>query len=240
MTLAKPLPVSQPADLDHITSWVFDLDNTLYPRTCDLFAQIDTLITQYMMNVTGLDHMPARRLQKEYYRDHGTTLNGLMLHHDIDPDHYLDSVHAIDYSPVDAHPELVDLISQLPGEKYIFTNADIGHTEAVLSRLGGVHLFKGMFDIRAADYIPKPEQSAYDSFLKTHQISPKTAIMFDDLEKNLKVPHLLGMATVHVVAEPDFNHDQVDEWELGRVDDQEHIHHVTDDLVSFLGALAKS
>ena len=235
MNLTKPTG----ADLDNITSWVFDLDNTLYPRTCDLFAQIDTLITKYMMDVTGLDHMPARRLQKDYYRDHGTTLNGLMLHHDIDPDHYLDSVHAIDYSPVDPHPELVELIARLPGEKYIFTNADIGHAEAVLSRLGGLHLFEGMFDIRAAGFIPKPEQSAYDIFLKKHQIAPKTAIMFDDLEKNLKVPHLLGMATVHVVAESDFNHDQVDEWELGRVDDQEHIHHVTDDLVSFLSAVAK-
>lgn len=224
-------------DLSHITDWVFDLDNTLYPRTCDLFAQIDTLITQYMMNITELDHDPARLLQKEYYRDHGTTLNGLMIHHNIDPDHYLDTVHDIDYSPVDPHPELIALIEALPGKKFIFTNADVGHATAVLKKLGGADIFDGMHDIRATNYAPKPEQIAYDSFLNVHKIDAKSAVMFDDLEKNLKVPHLMGMATVHVVAGDDFSHDQVDDWELGRVDNAEHIHHVTNDLVGFLKSI---
>lgn len=222
------------AALDHVTDWVFDLDNTLYPRTCDLFAQIDKLITQYVMGVTALPHDDARKLQKDYYRDHGTTLNGLMELHDVEPHDYLSKVHAIDYSPVDPHPELITLIKALPGRKFIFTNADIGHAEAVLARLGGAELFDGMFDIVATGFKPKPERVAYDLFLSEFDIDPAKAVMFDDLHKNLLVPHQLGMATVQVVAAQDFTHDQVDDWELARVDDADHIHHVTSDLVDFL------
>jgi len=225
------------ARMDEVTNWVFDLDNTLYPRTCNLFAQIDRLITRYVMNVTGLEQAPARRLQKDYYRDHGTTLNGLMNKYGVEPDHYLDQVHAIDYSPVEADPELVDLIEKLPGRKFVFTNADLGHAEAVLRRLGAHKLFDGLFDIRAAGFTPKPQRTAYEIFLKNFNISPQTAAMFDDLEKNLMVPHQMGMNTVHVVAGKKFVNDQVDEWELSRVDGEEHIHHVTDDLVTFLRAL---
>lgn len=220
--------------LEHVTDWVFDLDNTLYPRTCDLFAQIDVLITHYVMGVTDLPFDQARRLQKDYYRDHGTTLNGLMHTHDVDPDHYLSKVHAIDYSPVNPHPELVAAIRALPGRKFIFTNADIPHTEAVLEKLGGSDLFDGMFDIRAAGYRPKPEQHAYDLFLSRFDIDPTRAVMFDDLHKNLKVPHEMGMSTVQVVADPDFTHEQVDAWELVQEDDHPHVHHITDNITGFL------
>lgn len=222
------------ADLNHVTDWVFDLDNTLYPRTCDLFAQIDVLITKYVMDITGLPFAEARTLQKEHYRDHGTTLNGMMISHNIDPDHYLSKVHAIDYSPVQKHPELISAIKALPGRKFIFTNADIPHSIAVLEKLGGADLFDGMFDICAADYRPKPEQSAYDMFLNKFEIDPNKAVMFDDLQKNLKVPHQLGMRTVQVVAGEDFQHDQVDEWELAQDDNHPHVHHITSDLAAFL------
>ena len=226
--------------LRNIESWVFDLDNTLYPRNCDLFAQVDSLITDYMVRITGLKRDAARRLQKDYYRDHGTTLNGLMIHHGVDPDHYLDCVHDIDYSPIRADPELVACIDGLPGKKYIFTNADMGHTKAVLTRIGAWELFDGMFDIRAAGLIPKPELPAYEKFLKEHGIDPNGAAMFDDLEKNLKVPHLLGMTTVQVVAGGEFGHEQVEGWELEQKGDEDHVHHVTDDLVDFLKALKLS
>jgi putative hydrolase of the HAD superfamily len=125
-----------PKSLAHVTDWVFDLDNTLYPRECNLFAQIDSLITQYMMGVTNLAFAEARTLQKSYYRDFGTTLNGLMQRHEVDPDHFLTTVHKIDYSPVPAHPALMDAIRALPGRKFILTNGDVGHARAVLRRLG--------------------------------------------------------------------------------------------------------
>lgn len=220
--------------LSHVTDWVFDVDNTLYPRSCNLFAQIDKLITQYVMKTTGLDHDPAYKMQKTYYRDHGTTMNGLMHSHNIDPVDYLSFVHDIDYSSVAPHPDLVELIRGLPGRKFVFTNADMGHANAVLERLGGGDLFDDMFDICAADYTPKPERGAYESCFSKFGIDPANAVMFDDLEKNLKVPHDMGMATVHVVAAEDYVHDQVDDWELSRVDHHDHIHHVTGDLVAFL------
>ena len=218
----------------HITDWVFDLDNTLYPRTCNLFAQIDLLITHYVMEVTGLAHDAARKMQKDYYRDHGTTLNGLMDLHGVDPDHYLGFVHNIDYSPVTAHPELVETIKSLPGRKFIFTNADNGHAEAVLARIGGADLFDGMFDIRAAGYKPKPERAAYEKCFTQFGIDPGKAVMFDDLHKNLLVPHEMGMKTVQVIAHEDYAHDQVGSWELARSDTHAHVHHQTDDLVGFL------
>jgi len=222
-----------PRSLSHITDWVFDLDNTLYPRTCNLFAQIDIRITNYVMDVTQLDFDAARRLQKSYYRDFGTTLNGLMTRHTIDPDHFLNNVHAIDYAPVDAHPDLVEAIRALPGRKFILTNGDVGHARSVLKRLGGDDLFEHVHDIRAMTYVPKPHKAAYDGFFALHDIDPTRAVMFDDLEKNLVVPHDVGMSTVQVVAGPDFVHEQVDAWELDRAIGP-HVHHVTDDLAKFL------
>jgi putative hydrolase of the HAD superfamily len=219
--------------LSHVTEWVFDLDNTLYPRECNLFAQIDLNMTRYVMELTKLDFEAARTLQKDLYRDHGTTLNGLMTLHRIDPDHFLETVHAIDYSSVEPHPELVAAIADLPGRKFILTNGDLGHARKVLARLGGEALFEHIFDIREMTFVPKPHRQAYDAFFKRHGISPSQAVMFDDLEKNLLVPHEVGMVTVQVVAGAGYAHEQVDAWELGRTTG-EHVHHVTEDLAGFL------
>ncbi|MCS6758643.1 MAG: pyrimidine 5'-nucleotidase [Candidatus Devosia euplotis] len=219
--------------LKHVTDWVFDLDNTLYPRSCNLFAQIDVKITHYVMTLTQLGFDAARNLQKSYYRDFGTTLNGLMSQHKVDPDHFLGTVHAIDYSPVDAHPDLVAAIAALPGRKFILTNGDTGHARAVLARLGGADLFEHVHDIRAMTYVPKPYRQAYEGFFALHGIDPARAVMFDDLEKNLAVPHDVGMTTVQVVVGEDFAHEQVDAWELGRAAGP-HVHHTTDDLAKFL------
>jgi putative hydrolase of the HAD superfamily len=220
----------------HVTDWVFDLDNTLYPRTCNLFAQIDLLITQYVIDVTKLQYDEARALQKLYYREHGTTLRGLMDLHGVDPHHYLATVHKIDYSNVMPHPALVDAIEALPGRKFIFTNADTGHARAVLEKIGGSDLFDGIFDIHGARYEPKPLRRPYDALLAAHGIDATKAAMFDDLEKNLLIPHEIGMTTVQVVAGDDWRHEQVDAWELGR-STEAHVHHTTDDLAAFLAVL---
>lgn len=225
-----------PPDFAHVTDWVFDLDNTLYPRECNLFAQIDLLISDYMVTATGLPYSEARALQKAYYRDHGTTLHGLMLHHGVDPDHFLKTVHAIDYSGVPAHPDLATAIAALPGRKFILTNGDVGHTRAVLKQVGASDLFDDIFDIRSMNYKPKPLPEAYESFFAQHGIDARRAAMFDDLEKNLLVPHDVGMVTVQVVAAEDFVHDQVESWELERTGGA-HVHHVTSDLAAFLKAV---
>ena len=188
------------------------------------------------MSLTQLDFVEARALQKTYYRDFGTTLNGLMSQHKVDPDDFLNTVHAIDYSPVEAHPDLVAAIRALPGRKFILTNGDTGHARNVLSRLGGDDLFEHVHDIRAMTYVPKPHKEAYDGFFALHGIDPNRAVMFDDLEKNLLVPHETGMVTVQVVAGKDYAHEQVDAWELGRAAGP-HVHHITENLTQFLRTL---
>lgn len=234
--LFRPHMTQPSPDFSAIDVWVFDLDNTLYPRECNLFAQIDLLISTYMVDVTGLPYAEARALQKAYYRDHGTTLHGLMLHHGVDPDHFLKTVHAIDYSGVPAHPGLAEALRALPGRKFILTNGDVGHASAVLDKVGATGLFTDIFDIRSMSYRPKPLPEAYESFFATHGIDAKRAAMFDDLEKNLLVPHDAGMVTVQVVAQEDFAHDQVESWELEQKGGP-HVHHVTADLADFLRRL---
>ena len=235
--LRRMKEIAPPRSLDHVTDWVFDLDNTLYPRECNLFAQIDLLISDYMVGVTQLPYEEARALQKSYYRDYGTTLNGLMHRHSVDPDHFLSTVHAIDYTPVQQHPDLVDAIRALPGRKFILTNGDVGHARSVLGKLGTADdLFVDIFDIRAMGFKPKPLPEAYEAFFAMHGIDSARAAMFDDLEKNLKVPHDTGMVTVQVVAGEGFIHEQVEQWELERTG-AEHVHHVTADLAGFLRKL---
>ena len=217
----------------HVSDWVFDLDNTLYPRECNLFAQVDFRISDYMVKVTGLPYAEARALQKTYYRDHGTSLNGLMLHYGVDPDHFLSTVHDIDYSPVQPHPRLVAALKALPGRRFILTNGDVGHAEHVLEKVGASGLFVDIFDVKAMGYKPKPMPEAYEAFFAMHGIATTRAAMFDDLEKNLLVPHQNGMVTVQVIAADDFEHEQVESWELGRGSGP-HIHHMTGDLADFL------
>jgi putative hydrolase of the HAD superfamily len=234
MTISlAPAPVSQRVDFSAVRNWIFDLDNTLYPRRCNLFAQVDIRITHYVMAVTKLEFAPARALQKSFYRDYGTTLNGLMQRYE----HFLRTVHAIDYTPVEADPALARAIGALPGRKFILTNGDVPHAHAVLARLDiEPTLFEVIHDVKAMQYRPKPEPSAYAGLLETCAIDPATAAMFDDLDKNLLVPHELGMETVHVVAGADFAHAQVEAWEL-EVTTGAHVHHRTDDLAAFLATL---
>lgn len=220
--------------LSDVRYWVFDLDNTLYPRECRLFDQIDKLITAYVAEITGLDHTPARALQKEFFRDYGTTLRGLMATRDVDPHHFLSKVHAIDYTPVQSNPELMDAIRALPGNKYIFTNADAAHAEAVIDRLGGNDVFDGIFDVVDAGFEPKPHRGPYEKFLADHRVVATKAAMFEDMEKNLLTAHEVGMRTVHVVPGDDFADDSLEAFELQRRDDHAHVHHVTSDLAGFL------
>lgn len=219
-------------DLSHIRHWIFDLDNTLYPRRCDLFAQIDIKMTQYVSQLLDLPHDQARKTQKDYYREHGTTLQGLMANHKIDPHDFLDAVHDIDYSPVDTNQELRTAIDALPGQKLIFTNGDVPHAERTTKALGIDGCFDGIFDIVAADFIPKPSEKPYQKFIAQFGIDPTQSVMFEDLARNLLVPKSLGMATVLMI-DQNFDHSDEQSWESeGRGGD--HIDHVSDDLAQFL------
>lgn len=216
----------------HITEWVFDLDNTLYPRHTDLFTQIDWKMTDYVARLTGLEKDEARKLQKQLYRDHGTTLNGLMAEYHIDPHDFLADVHDIDYSQVEHNPNLGELIFALPGRKHIFTNGDVRHAENTLRAIGISEIFEGMFDIVAADFIPKPARAPYEKFLAEHQIEPEQAAMFEDMPRNLEIPKELGMTTVLITPRKGAAH-AAESWELAG-DDANYIDHVTDHIDGFL------
>ncbi len=210
-----------------ITDWIFDLDNTLYPARCNLFAQVDRRIGQFIEGRLGLDMVEARLLQKRYFREHGTTLAGLMANHAVDPGAFLEFVHDIDVSPVEPSPLLDQALSRLPGRKFIFTNGSTAHADRVTGRLGVTHHFEGVFDIIAADYRPKPDPETYDKLIRQHGIVPTRAAMIEDLPRNLRPAAALGMTTVLVLTG--------EEWaETDAAGD--HIHHVTDDLVGWLNA----
>lgn len=223
-----------------VEAWVFDLDNTLYPHEADLFAQIDQQISIYVQKLLDLGRDEARQHQKSLYHEYGTTLRGLMMKHKIDPDDYLQFVHDIDYSNLTPNPELGSAIDALPGKKFIFTNGDRPHAERTAQALGISDHFEDIFDIVSADLIPKPNRETYDMFLKQTGVSPARAAMFEDLAKNLSVPHHLGMRTALIVPTGSREVFQGD-WDL-EGDPYPHVDFVTEDLTGFLksvnGAIA--
>ena len=225
-----------PRDFTNIDTWVFDLDNTLYPHHLNLWHQVDAKIRDYIARFLDVSHEEAFRLQKEYYQRYGTTMRGMMTEHGMTPDDYLEVVHQIDHSPLTPNPELGAAIARLPGRKLILTNGTRKHAEAVMRRLEIDRHFEDVFDIAAADLDPKPLPQVYDRFLARHGVDAAKAAMFEDLARNLEVPYALGMTTVLVV--PQGTRAVLrEDWELaGR--DAPHIDHVTDDLAEFLTTIA--
>jgi putative hydrolase of the HAD superfamily len=218
-----------------IETWVFDLDNTLYPHHLNLWQQVDERIRDYIAGFLNISHDEAFRLQKDYYRRYGTSMRGLMTEHGMKPDDFLDFVHQIDHSPLEPNPGLGAAIEQLPGRKLILTNGTRRHADAVMHRLAIREHFEDVFDIVAAELEPKPSPQTYDRFLARHGVDPAKAAMFEDLARNLQVPHALGMTTVLVVPEGTREVFRED-WEMeGR--DAPHVDHVTDDLMRFLQAI---
>jgi putative hydrolase of the HAD superfamily len=223
---------------NHIDTWVFDLDNTLYPHHVNLWQQVDQRIGEFISAHLKISAEEARIIQKDYYRRYGTSMRGMMTEHGVHADDYLAYVHQIDHSPLEPNPAMGAAIARLPGRKLILTNGSTGHAEAVLTRLGLLAHFEAVFDIIAADLEPKPAAQTYRKFLSDHDVDPAKAAMFEDLARNLVVPHQLGMTTVLVV--PDGTREVVrEDWELEGRDDP-HVDYVTDDLTEFLQALARA
>jgi putative hydrolase of the HAD superfamily len=222
---------------DKVETWVFDLDNTLYPHDVNLWHQVDERIRDYIVDFLKISREEAFRLQKDYYRRYGTTMRGLMEEHGLQPDEFLEIVHQIDHSPLTPNPTLGAAIAELPGRKLILTNGTRAHADAVMRRLEIAEHFEDVFDIKAADLEPKPRPQVYERFLARHDVDPKRAAIFEDLARNLEVPHALGMITVLVVPKG-AGVVLREEWELaGR--DAPHVDHVTDDLADFLREIKK-
>ncbi len=210
--------------------WVFDLDNTLYPASCNLFPQIDVRMKQFIAERLHIPVEEAFALQKKYYRDFGTTLRGLMLVHGIEPDTFLHYVHDIDHSVLVPNTRLKAAIRALEGRKLIFTNGSEAHAQAVLRALDLDQEFEGIFDIKAAGFIPKPQPETYAAMVARHGLDARLAAMFEDIHRNLLPAHAIGMTTVWV-REDGHSHcphgNSADE-------DLSHVHHITEDLAEWL------
>ena len=216
--------------LGEIETWIFDLDNTLYPASCQLFDQIHGRMTRFIADRLALTPEAALTVQKAYFREHGTTLRGLMTVDRIDPNDFLAFVHEVDLSCVPQNPVLVSALSALPGRKLVHTNGSRRHAERLLDHLGIALSFCGIVDIAVADYEPKPALAGYHELLRRHQVAPATALMIEDMARNLVPAATLGMTTAWV-------RNPVDWATAGSEDD--HIHHVVDDLGAFLGQAAR-
>lgn len=193
--------------LSHIDDWIFDLDNTLYRGDVNFFGQIDRKMTEFMANFLGLPAAQARKTQKDFLVDYGTTLNGLMQVHNMDPDAFLEYVHDIDLSLLVPDSRLPAALSTLPGRKYIFTNGSRAHAKNVGEHLGIYDLFDGVFAIEDTNYSPKPKASAYDAFIAAFDINPSQAFMAEDMARNLEIPKALGMHTLLVTSNADWTHE---------------------------------
>lgn len=207
----------------HVRTWIFDLDNTLYPPEARLFDQIEIRMTRFVMTSLGVDATEADRLRRDYWHRYGTTLAGLMREHDVDPAPYLDEVHDISLDHLEPAPDLARAIAALPGRAIIYTNGCAPYAARVAAARGLSGLFDAIYGVEHADFRPKPEAEAFETIFARDGLDPQTAAMFEDDPRNLAAPHAMGLRTVHVAPEPT---------------PADHIHHHTQDLTAFLQTLA--
>lgn len=230
-------PVNPAPDPAMIGAWVFDLDNTLYPAHCRLFAQVEVRIRDYVARYLDLAPDAAFRLQKTYFREHGTTLRGMMSRHSMDPAPFLEYVHDIDLSAVRPDPALDAALGRLEGRKIVFTNGTSAHARRVMERVGVTRHFEAVFDIADAGYVPKPEPRVYDALVRRMGIEARTSAMVEDIARNLVPAAEIGMTTIWVrggADRPDDGLAAPDADVLAAVD------HVVDDLASWLMDLTRA
>src|SRR6195256_2868147 len=190
--------------LGEIETWIFDLDNTLYPASCRLFDQVQRRMNEFICARLAVSEAQAAELRRTYFREHGTTMNGLMKVHNIDPHDFLAFVHEVDLACLPSDPALVAALGQLNGRKIVHTNGSVRHAERLLDHLGLSDAFCGIIDIVAADFDPKPALAGYQWLLRRHAVAAPTALMIEDIARNLAPAAELGMTTAWMRGELDW------------------------------------
>lgn len=223
--------MDRPIALHQAESWVFDLDNTLYPASNGLMAEVSSRMTQFVAHLLGVAADEALVEQKQLFRNHGTTLRGLMEKYAVDPWTFLEFVHRVDYGQVTPSPRLAAALAALPGRKFVFTNASASHAVRVLERLGVADQFEDVFDVAAAEWQPKPHPTGYQTLVERHRITPDRTVMVEDIARNLEPAAVLGMTTVWI------RHDgEAPSW-TAPDDATDYVHHRIDDLTVWLESL---
>ena len=183
---------------DKIDTWIFDLDNTLYSADSGIFQQVHDLMSKFVSKHLNVEIKKAKEIQRKYYKQHGTTLRGMMDNHGVDPEYFLKEVHKLDYSIVDSNKKLNEELKKLKGRKIIYTNANLQHTLDVLDRIELSDFFDYIFDIKMANYIPKPDLQPYKQIIKDFNLNPSTSAMFDDIAKNLVPAKKVGFTSIWI------------------------------------------
>ena len=229
----NPVTKDFPPDFRHVRNWVFDLDNTLYAADLGILSQVEARMALFVARHLKIGSAEAHRIREKLFREHGTTLCGLMALHGVQPESFLNFVHDIDLSMLARDAELGAALAQLPGRCFVFTNGCRDHAARILERLEIAPLFEAIWDIRSIGFVPKPHAAAYDKVIAQSCIAPKETAMFDDMPGNLAVPHALGMTTVWL--------DNASRWPKAgpesKVAPQNHIDHAVTDLAAFLNAI---
>ena len=215
--------------LGAVETWVFDLDNTLYPASSGLFPQVQARMNDYICARLGVSMDEAKALRAQYFREHGTTMHGLMAVHRVDPHEFMAFVHDVDLSCVPPNPELAAALRNLAGRKLVYTNGSVPHAENLLRHLGIDDLFDDIHDIVASEFAPKPAAAPFRAFVRRYGVEPTRALMVEDMAKNLAPAAELGMTTAWVKTGVD--------W-AAAASDADYINYVVDDLAGFLGAAA--
>jgi putative hydrolase of the HAD superfamily len=216
--------------LGAVETWVFDLDNTLYPASCGLFPLVQERMNEYICGLLGVSMDEAKSLRAQYFREHGTTMHGLMAVHRVDPHEFMTFVHDVDLSCVPANPALVAALEGLSGRKLVYTNGSVPHAENLLKHLGISYFFDDIFDIVASDFAPKPAMGPFREFVRRYGVEPTRALMIEDMAKNLAPAAELGMTTAWVKTGVD--------W-AAMASDADYINYIVEDLAGFLGTAAE-
>ena len=185
-------------NLREIDCWIFDLDNTLYPASVDLFGQINVKMSNYIMKLLEVDKVTADKMRAEYWEKYGTSLAGLMRNYKIDPNDFLNNVHDIDFSVLTKDINLLDALNNLAGRKLIYTNGTVPYAKEVLKYIGLIDVFDEIYGIEDAAYVPKPFPEAFKIIFSKASIVHNRSAMFEDEVRNLEVPSKLGLKTILV------------------------------------------
>lgn len=212
------------AAFDGVETWVFDLDNTLYPPEARLFDLIDARMTRWIMDALGVGAGEAGQLRRHWWERHGTTLAGLMAEHAIDPWPFLEHVHDVPLDRLAPDPQLAASLASLPGRRIVYTNGSAPYARRVLAARGLAGAIDAVYGVEDAGFRPKPERAAFEAVFARDGLAPARAAMFEDDARNLLAPWQMGMRTVHVAPTPAA---------------APHVGHHAADLAAFLAGLAR-